>query len=283
MKIIHTKLEMKSLALEACNRGDIIGLVPTMGALHDGHLTLVKRAVDDCSLVVVSLFVNPRQFNNPEDLKSYPRTPEEDAQKLEAVGVDYLFMPTAEDIYDDIEQEREFDFGRLDKVMEGTHRPGHFAGVAQVVSRLFDIVTPHRAYFGEKDFQQLAIIKNMVARYDYALEIVPIPIVRASSGLALSSRNLLLSEAERAIATNIYKTLLASRQLKEEKLLAPRDIEQYVVSTLNTIPELEVEYFEIVDADSLERLSSWQDASGAVGCIACYCGEVRLIDNIFYT
>lgn len=283
MKIIHTKHEMKSLALEACNRGDIIGLVPTMGALHDGHLTLVKRAVDDCSLVVVSLFVNPRQFNNPEDLKSYPRTPEDDAQKLEAVGVDYLFMPTAEDIYDDIEQEREFDFGRLDKVMEGTHRPGHFAGVAQVVSRLFDIVTPHRAYFGEKDFQQLAIIKNMVARYDYDLKIVPIPIVRASSGLALSSRNLLLSEAERAIATNIYKTLLASRQLKEEKLLAPREIEQYVVSTLNAIPELEVEYFEIVDANSLERLSSWQDASGAVGCIACYCGEVRLIDNIFYT
>lgn len=284
MEIIHKKREMHALMEQARSNGKSIALVPTMGALHNGHLTLVRQAIASCDVTVVSIFVNPRQFNNPNDLKSYPRKPEEDAKLLEKEGVNYIFMPTVDDIYDDTEGERQFDFGTLDKVMEGTHRPGHFEGVAQIVSRLFDIVLPHKAFFGEKDFQQLAIIQKMVKDCQFPLEIVPVPIVRAASGLALSSRNQLLSEDELRVAPLIHSTLLESDKLrKEKKLSTPAEVVGYVIEKLNAHPELRVEYFEIVDAETLLSIHSWEESTQPIGCIACYCGEVRLIDNHKYT
>lgn len=283
MDIIRTKKEMHAQMKAARAQGKSIALVPTMGALHEGHLTLVRQAVASCDVTVVSLFVNPRQFNNPDDLKSYPRKPEEDAKLLEREGVNYLYMPIVEDIYDDTEGERKFDFGMLDKVMEGTHRPGHFEGVAQVVSRLFDIAIPHKAFFGEKDFQQLAIIKKMVKDYSFPLEIVPVPIVRAESGLALSSRNQLLSAEELRIAPYIHATLIESdKHRQEKKLKTPSEAVNFVINKLNAQPPLRVEYFEIVDSATLKQIDNWEESQYPIGCIACYCGEVRLIDNHKY-
>lgn len=283
MEIIRTKKEMHRKVEQLRLERKKIALVPTMGALHQGHITLVNQAVSSCDITVVSLFVNPRQFNNPTDLKSYPRKPEEDAKLLQEAGVDFLFMPFVEDIYDDMEDERVFDFGQLDKVMEGTHRPGHFEGVAQIVSRLFDIITPHKAFFGEKDFQQLAIIKKMVQDYNFPLEIVPVPIVRAESGLALSSRNQLLTNDQLEIAPLIYSTLVKSAELHHvNSQLTPYEITSFVVYSLNSIVPFEVEYFEIVDSTTLKKIEKWEDSKQPIGCIACYCGKIRLIDNYKY-
>lgn len=258
-----------------------VGLVPTMGALHEGHLALVREALHSCKTVVVSVFVNPRQFNNPDDLKNYPHTEEADIALLEAEGVQCVFLPTPEEVYTPDSKERHFDFGLLDKVMEGKYRPGHFEGVAQVVSRLFDLVKPDVAFFGEKDFQQLAIIRYMVAHYDFPLKIVGVPIVREESGLARSSRNSLLSPSERAAAPTIYATLKESRLLKEEgKSVA--EVIAWVTERLNSTEHLEVEYFTIVNEETLEEITRWSDAKNAVGCVTCYCGHVRLIDNIRY-
>ena len=258
-----------------------VGLVPTMGALHEGHLALVREALHSCKTVVDSVFVNPRQFNNPDDLKNYPHTEEADIALLEAEGVQCVFLPTPEEVYTPDSKERHFDFGLLDKVMEGKYRPGHFEGVAQVVSRLFDLVKPDVAFFGEKDFQQLAIIRYMVAHYDFPLKIVGVPIVREESGLARSSRNSLLSPSERAAAPTIYATLKESRLLKEEgKSVA--EVIAWVTERLNSTEHLEVEYFTIVNEETLEEITHWSDAKHAVGCITCYCGHVRLIDNIRY-
>lgn len=258
-----------------------VGLVPTMGALHEGHLALVREALHSCKTVVVSVFVNPRQFNNPDDLKNYPHTEEADIALLEAEGVQCVFLPTPEEVYTPDSKERHFDFGLLDKVMEGKYRPGHFEGVAQVVSRLFDLVKPDVAFFGEKDFQQLAIIRYMVAHYDFPLKIVGVPIVREESGLARSSRNSLLSPSERAAAPTIYATLKESRLLKEEgKSVA--EVIAWVTERLNSTEHLEVEYFTIVNEETLEEITHWSDAKNAVGCVTCYCGHVRLIDNIRY-
>lgn len=258
-----------------------VGLVPTMGALHEGHLALVREASHSCKTVVVSVFVNPRQFNNPDDLKNYPHTEEADIALLEAEGVQCVFLPTPEEVYTPDSKERHFDFGLLDKVMEGKYRPGHFEGVAQVVSRLFDLVKPDVAFFGEKDFQQLAIIRYMVAHYDFPLKIVGVPIVREESGLARSSRNSLLSPSERAAAPTIYATLKESRLLKEEgKSVA--EVIAWVTERLNSTEHLEVEYFTIVNEETLEEITHWSDAKHAVGCVTCYCGHVRLIDNIRY-
>lgn len=259
------------------SRKGTVGLVPTMGALHEGHISLVKRSKEECDVTVVSVFVNPTQFNDKNDLKNYPRTLPEDLKMLEACGVDIVFAPGVEDIYPK-EDTRVFDFGILDKVMEGTHRPGHFNGVGQVVSRLFDIIRPDRAYFGEKDFQQLAIIRNLNEQLKFGIEIVGCPIVREEDGLAMSSRNVLLNKEQRAAAPLIYKTLSEAVKYKNEKNV--NELSDWVIRTINQSPELEVEYFTIVDAITLQPVNSWEEPGEKQGCIAVKVGNVRLIDNM---
>lgn len=284
MQILTTKQELRR-QVEACKRqGKTIGLVPTMGALHNGHASLVRRAVSENDVCFVSVFVNPTQFNNKEDLAKYPRNIRRDADFLATIGVSFVFAPTPEEMYspEEMNQTFEFDFGGLDQVMEGKMRPGHFNGVVQVVSRLFYLVEPDRAYFGEKDYQQLAIIHYMVERSSMAgtfgnLQIIDCPIVREPSGLALSSRNERLSDAEKQTALGISKTLFAS--LEWAKTMSVKEVEQKVIDTVNAIDGLEVEYYSIVDQSTLLSVDSF---AHAIGCITVYCGPVRLIDNIKY-
>ena len=256
-----------------------IGFVPTMGALHAGHRSLVERARRENATVVVSVFVNPTQFNDKNDLRNYPRTPEADERLLAEAGADFVLMPSVEEIYPEPDT-RVFDFGQVDKVMEGATRPGHFNGVAQVVSRLFDIVRPARAYFGEKDFQQIAVIRAMVKQLNIPVTINACPIVREGDGLALSSRNTRLTPEQR------QKAPLIARTLKESTTFVPgksvQEVIDYVVNTINSDPVMEVEYYEIVDGNTLESIKNWSDTDYPVGCITVYCGEVRLIDNIKY-
>ena len=284
MQIITTKQELLR-QVEACKQqSKTIGFVPTMGALHEGHASLVRRAVSENNVCFVSVFVNPTQFNNKEDLAKYPRDLNRDAELLESLGAQYVFAPTPEEMYSAEEMNTTFsyDFEGLDQVMEGKMRPGHFNGVVQVVSRLFYLVQPDKAYFGEKDYQQLAMIHQMVERSSLKgtfgnLQIIGCPIVRAESGLALSSRNERLSEAEKETATNIYKTLKES--VKWAKNASVSEVEQRVVDTINAIEGLEVEYYEIVDQTTLLPA---KDFSHAIGCVTVYCGPVRLIDNMKY-
>ncbi|NMB06375.1 MAG: pantoate--beta-alanine ligase [Bacteroidales bacterium] len=279
MKVIHTVSGL-NLALQSIRcKGDSIGFVPTMGALHEGHATLIRQSIAENECTVVSLFVNPTQFNNRNDLLLYPRTPEVDEQLLQELGVNILFAPSVEEVYPEPDN-RVFDFGILDKVMEGRYRPGHFNGVAQVVSRLFSFVQPDKAYFGEKDFQQLSIVREMTAMLHIPVEIVGVPIVREKSGLAMSSRNQRLSLAEQEQASQIYHVLCESLQKKRDN--APHEIASWVVQEINNVPGLRVEYYEIVDGYSLQPLTTWGESDWPVGCIAVYCGEVRLIDNISY-
>lgn len=254
-----------------------VGFVPTMGALHAGHRSLVERARKENATVVVSVFVNPTQFNDKNDLKHYPRTPEADARLLEAAGADFVLMPSVEEIYPE-EDTRVFDFGQIDKVMEGATRPGHFNGVAQVVSRLFDIVRPVRAYFGEKDFQQIAVIKAMVGQLDLPVEIVECPIVRGEDGLALSSRNALLDAPHRAAAPHIYAVLRTAVEKSHE--LTPAELEKWVVSEVERNELLTVIYYRSVDALTMQPVAAWSDAGRIQGCIAVQAGDIRLIDNI---
>jgi pantoate--beta-alanine ligase len=254
-----------------------IGFVPTMGALHAGHRSLVEKARRECEVVVVSVFVNPTQFNDKNDLRNYPRTPEADAAMLEAAGADYVLMPSVEEIYPEPDT-REFDFGQIDKVMEGATRPGHFNGVAQVVSRLFDIVKPAKAYFGEKDFQQIAVIKAMVKQLDMDVEIVECPIIRAEDGLALSSRNTLLDEAHRKAAPEIYATLKQCADKAKE--LSPAALTEWVTEEVERSGLLKVIYFQAVDALTMQEVSSWEDSPRIQGCIAVQAGQIRLIDNV---
>lgn len=254
-----------------------IGFVPTMGALHAGHRSLVERARKENATVVVSVFVNPTQFNDKNDLKHYPRTPEADAWLLEAAGADFVLMPSVEEIYPEADT-RVFDFGQIDKVMEGATRPGHFNGVAQVVSRLFDIVRPARAYFGEKDFQQIAVIKAMVRQLKLSVEIVECPIVRGEDGLALSSRNALLDAPHRAAAPHIYAVLQAVVGKSHE--LTPAELEKWVVAEVERNELLKVIYYRSVDALTMQPVADWNDAERIQGCIAVQAGDIRLIDNI---
>jgi pantoate--beta-alanine ligase len=284
MQIISTKQELTNQLTVCVRQNKTIGFVPTMGALHEGHASLVKRACEDNDVCVVSVFVNPTQFNNKEDLLKYPRNIQKDAELLADLGVHFVFAPTPEEMYSqqEMEQEFAFDFAGLDQVMEGKMRPGHFNGVVQVVSRLFDLVQPTRAYFGEKDFQQLAIIHHMVERSSLAeryagLKIVDCPIVREKTGLAMSSRNERLSEIERETAVAISKTLFAS--LDWAKMATVKEVQQRVIDTINAVDGLEVEYYDIVDKNTLQPTDKWENA---VGCITVYCGPVRLIDNIRY-
>lgn len=280
MKVVTKRDELLQLVEGFKKDKKTVGLVPTMGALHKGHVSLVKQAKADSDVCVVSIFVNPNQFNNKEDLEKYPRDVNKDALLLEKEGVDIIFAPTIEEVYPEPDT-RQFDFGQLDKVMEGKFRPGHFNGVAQVVSRLFDMVKPDKAYFGEKDFQQLAIIRDMVKQLAMPVQIMPMPIVREASGLALSSRNERLSEAQKEVATNIYKTLLRSKAEWKNTLSVKETVDR-VIEEINAIEGLEVEYFQIVDGDSLQDINSWSDSKYVVGCVTVFCGDVRLIDNIIY-
>ncbi len=279
MEIIHTLSRLEE-ALQGFRReGKTIGFVATMGALHEGHAALVKKCTEDNDVCVVSLFVNPTQFNNKEDLQHYPRTPEDDSRLLESIGADILFAPSEGEMYP-VPDNRVFDFGLLDKVMEGRFRPGHFNGVAQIVSKLFTIIRPDNAYFGEKDFQQLAIVREMVKQLQLPVTIVAVPIVREPDGLAMSSRNARLTEQEKKNAAQIYRVLRESSQMTDT--FTPARLTDWVIAQINSVPGLSVEYFEIVDGDSLQLISSWSDTGHIVGCIAVYCGSVRLIDNIRY-
>lgn len=284
MQIISTKQELL-MQVEACKQRHLsIGLVPTMGALHEGHASLVSRSVQENQVTFVSVFVNPTQFNNKEDLALYPRNLQADADLLGQLGADFMFAPTPEEMYtqDEMNTTFSFDFAGLDQVMEGKMRPGHFNGVVQVVSRLFYLVQPDRAYFGEKDFQQLSIIHHMVERSSLKntfgnLHIIDCPIFRSENGLALSSRNSRLSDDEKDLAVNISRVLFMSRAWA--KAYPVQKVEKMVVDTINSLPGLEVEYYQIVDATTLQPATSF---TNAVGCVTVYCGPVRLIDNIKY-
>lgn len=254
-----------------------IGFVPTMGALHAGHRSLVERARRECATVVVSVFVNPTQFNDKTDLKNYPRTPEADLRLLEEVGADYVFMPSVEEVYPEPDT-RTFDFGMIDKVIEGATRPGHFNGVAQVVSRLFDLVKPAKAYFGEKDFQQIAVIREMVRQLRIPVEIIPCPIVRGEDGLALSSRNTLLDTDHRTAAPYIYKVLKAA--VEKSHQTTPDQLAAWVTAQVESNPLLKVIYFQVVDAATMQQVRTWEESPAIQGCIAVQAGDIRLIDNI---
>ena len=254
-----------------------IGFVPTMGALHAGHRSLVERARRECATVVVSVFVNPTQFNDKTDLKNYPRTPEADLRLLEEVGADYVFMPSVEEVYPEPDT-RTFDFGMIDKVMECATRPGHFNGVAQVVSRLFDLVKPAKAYFGEKDFQQIAVIREMVRQLRIPVEIIPCPIVRGEDGLALSSRNTLLDTDHRTAAPYIYKVLKAA--VEKSHQTTPDQLAAWVTAQVESNPLLKVIYFQVVDAATMQQVRTWEESPAIQGCIAVQAGDIRLIDNI---
>ena len=285
MDIIRTVEQLKKVVDKIKKENKSIGLVPTMGALHEGHLSLVNRAVKENDITIVSVFVNPTQFNNPQDLASYPRTEKEDTARLDAASVDYAFIPSVNEVYPEPDN-RVFNLGQVAEVMEGAMRPGHFNGVAQIVSKLFDWTKPDKAYFGEKDFQQIAVIKSMVNNEGYTLQIVECPISRESDGLARSSRNTRLSAQQREIAPKIYETLNISRQWSKDGL-SPRQVEQKVTEIINSIPGLDTEYFTIVDSATLLPIESWDtykatSGSYPVGCITVYCGQVRLIDNIKY-
>ena len=279
MKLIQTIQELRTELDALRKEGKTIGLVPTMGALHAGHASLVKRAVAENDVVVVSDFVNPTQFNDKNDLLKYPRTLDADCKLLEECGASFVFAPSVEEIYPEPDT-RQFSYAPLDTVMEGKFRPGHFNGVCQIVSKLFLIVEPTRAYFGEKDFQQLAIIREMVRKYPFNLEIVGCPIVREADGLALSSRNARLSDEQRIQALQISKTLFASVEYAQTHTLA--ETKAFVESAISTAEGLRLEYFEIVDGNSLQTVCDWKDGSYIVGCITVFCGEVRLIDNLKY-
>lgn len=286
MEIITTKAALQAAVNECKSSGKTIGLVPTMGALHEGHASLVKRAVSENDICVVSVFVNPTQFNNKEDLAKYPRNIERDAELLSSIGAHFVFAPTPEEMYsaEEMNTTFSFDFAGLDQVMEGKMRPGHFNGVVQVVSRLFYLVQPDKAYFGEKDFQQLAIIHHMVERSSMAgtfgdLQIIDCPIVREASGLALSSRNERLSAEEKKTALAISKTLFESLKWAKEANATVAAVQQRVIDSINAVPGLEVEYYEIVDQSTLLPTDTFNHA---IGCVTVYCGPVRLIDNIKY-
>ncbi|PJI19044.1 pantoate--beta-alanine ligase [Prevotella intermedia] len=281
MRIFEKVVDLQNELFEVRRQGKTVGLVPTMGALHDGHASLVRQSVQQNDVTVVSVFLNPTQFNDKGDLDRYPRTLDADCKLLEACGADYVFAPSVSEMYPTPDT-RHFEFPPQSTVMEGAKRPGHFNGVCQVVSRLFYITRPNRAYFGEKDWQQIAVVKRLVGFINMNIEIVECPIVRDEDGLAKSSRNSLLSADERAIAPNIYKVLKSSTN--EAEKMSVQQLHDKVVADINAIEGLEVEYFDIVDGNTLLPVQSWDDTPYVVGCITVYCGKtpIRLIDHIKY-
>jgi len=279
MVVINSIKELQALLDSARNDNKTIGLVPTMGALHEGHASLVRRSVSENDITVVSIFLNPTQFNDPKDLERYPRTLESDCALLEECGAQIAFAPSVEEVYPEPDT-RHFSYPPTDEVMEGARRPGHFNGVCQIVSKLFEMVDADRAYFGEKDYQQIAVIRRMVADLGFRVEIVPCPVVREENGLARSSRNTLLAPEEKAIAPIIYQVMQCSKKLG----LSVDKTRQWVIDAINAVEGLEVEYYSIVDGDSLADVHSWDEAESIVGCITVYCGKtpIRLIDHTRY-
>ena len=283
MEIISTIKFLREAVSNAKTQGKTIGLVPTMGALHAGHVSLINRAREECDFVIVSIFINPTQFNNKNDFLTYPQTVEADCEKLIECGVDIAFVPSVEEIYPEPDT-RTFELGEVAEVMEGKMRPGHFNGVAQIVSKLFDYCLPDRAYFGEKDFQQIAVIKKMSELIGFKGKIVECPICREVDGLAMSSRNMRLNADQRMKAPVIYETLSAAADLANQGIDIP-SIRELVETEINNVDGMEVEYFDIVDADTLREIESWDQSGpkGAIGCIAVWLGDVRLIDNIKFS
>ena len=279
MEVYHHRREISQQIASLKKAGKSIGFVPTMGALHAGHISLVRHARHQNDIIVVSLFVNPTQFNKKEDLERYPRTIDTDLPLLEKEGCDFVFIPNEKEMYPEPDL-RIFSFGNLDKVMEGKFRQGHFNGVAQIVTKLFDTVTPDRAYFGQKDFQQLAIIRKLASDCRYPVEIVACPIVREADGLAMSSRNTRLSPEERQHAPLISKTLLKARETGTS--VSPESLKKTVIDAIDKDPFLQVEYFEIVDDKPLQPVKSWDSPGTKIGCIAVHAGKIRLIDNITF-
>lgn len=280
MKVVHTIADLKAeLQMIRSREGATVGLVPTMGALHAGHASLVKRSVEENDATVVSIFLNPTQFNDKTDLAKYPRTLEADCKLLEQYGATIAFAPSVEEIYPEPDT-RHFSYPPTDSVMEGAMRPGHFNGVCQIVSKLFSYVEPDRAYFGEKDYQQIAVIRRMVADLGFKLQIVACPVIREDSGLAMSSRNTLLTLEEKSIAANIYRVMKDSKA----QGLGVTETHDYVVDHIDAVDGLKVQYFSIVDGDTLADVSSWDDSDSIVGCITVFCGAqpIRLIDHIRY-
>ncbi|HOK51108.1 MAG TPA: pantoate--beta-alanine ligase [Bacteroidales bacterium] len=276
MEIFNTKKSLRNF-LDSKSENVKVGFVPTMGALHEGHLSLVRCCRNQNEVVVVSIFVNPTQFNDKEDLANYPRTLDKDLELLRQEHVDVVFCPSVEEMYPEPDT-RTFDLGGLDTTMEGAFRPGHFNGVVQIVTKLFEVVLPHRAYFGEKDFQQLTIIRYIVNQLNIPVQIVPCPIVREPDGLAMSSRNMLLGANERQAAPLISQVLFKAKDLKNS--LSVSELKKWVVDQIDANPYLQTEYFEIVDDVKLQPVNSWEDPVAKVGCIAVRAGKIRLIDNI---
>ena len=277
MQVVRHINDLRLILSQLRKKGLSIGFVPTMGALHEGHLSLVEMAGQQTDFVVVSIFVNPTQFNDKADLLRYPRDLQKDLGLLDPGSCQLVFAPEPEEIYPEPDT-RQFNFGLLEQVMEGKFRPGHFNGVAQVVSRLFDIVQPDRAFFGKKDFQQLAIINEMVRNLNLPVEIIACPIIREADGLAMSSRNMLLDPEQRSAAVNISATLFEAQNKTGD--LSVRELCDWVIKRINENQYLNTEYFEIVNSQTLLLVNNWNDPCSKIGCIAVHCGKIRLIDNI---
>jgi len=277
MIVYRTKTDLTGHLLSLQNEGKTIGLVPTMGALHQGHMSLVEKARAENDFVVVTIFVNPTQFNDPSDLDHYPRTLDQDLDLLRQLEADLVFVPSVKEMYPE-EDTQIFDLGNLDKVMEGKHRQGHFNGVAQIVSKLFLLIRPHRTYFGQKDFQQMVVIRRLVEILELNLSIVSCPIIRENDGLAMSSRNTRLSKEERKLAPFIYEILVKARELKET--LNPLQVKEWVNLQFEKQSALDLEYFEIVEDKGLMSIDEWDEKLNKVACLAVLLGEVRLIDNL---
>jgi pantoate--beta-alanine ligase len=278
MKAYSLVSEMVKAMNKEHKAGHSIGFVPTMGALHEGHLSLVEESRKANDITVCSIFVNPIQFNNKKDLEKYPRNLKEDLDLLQSAGCDYVFTPGEKEIYPDGSPELEMNFGTLDKVLEGKFRPGHFKGVAIIVKKLFEIITPDHAYFGKKDYQQLLVIRHLVSTLRLLVKIHACPTFREPDGLAMSSRNLRLTIGEREMASMIYKTLCKVKQKAGH--IPVKELRQWAIKKINSNPAFSVEYFEIVDKYDLHILESWKEKENALACTAVFLGDVRLIDNM---
>ena len=275
--LVKTILEAEEQLRSLREQDGALGFVPTMGALHEGHVSLIRCSAEDNRFTAVSIFVNPTQFNEQRDFKRYPRNLEKDLKILSTLPVDLVFAPSVSEIYPEPDN-RVFEFGDLDKTMEGLHRPGHFNGVAQVVSRLLDIIRPDSAYFGEKDFQQLAIIRALVQQFGFPVEIIGCPIIREEDGLAMSSRNKLLTPEERKAAAGIPRALTRAQELAGK--LPVDKLQEEIIQQLNTDPLVKVEYFQIVCREDLQPVRNWSEPGAKIGCVAVRIGKVRLIDNV---
>jgi len=277
--LIFTKIvDLQAFVRQIKNLNQSLGFVPTMGALHNGHISLIEASQKNCQITICSIFVNPTQFNDKKDLERYPRTPDKDIQLLEKANCSALFLPDADEIYPKPEEKTNFDFGNLDKLLEGKFRPGHFNGVAQVVNRLFELVTPDKAFFGSKDFQQVLIVKALVNKLNLNITIISCPILREPDGLAMSSRNTLLNEKEREIAGLIPKIMQAAKEIILTEGITKA--KQFVISEVSKEPIINLDYFEICNPETLENIAYLKSNQKAVALIAVYVGKIRLIDNL---